>query len=67
MRYSVTYLMSGQLRTDRVEALDAAAAVAAVHAAVGRVAVSFELLSVLLLDEGTRPRPPRDAERAPTP
>jgi hypothetical protein len=67
VRYDVTYLISSERRADRVEAQDAAAAVATVHATAGHVAGSFELLSVLLLDERLTPPIVGSAERAPAP
>lgn len=67
MRYAVTYLVSGERRADRVEAPDAAAAVAVVHETRGREPHAFELLSVLLLDDRMRARAPGRVERAPTP
>ncbi len=50
MRYDVTYLLSSQKCTDRVEARDAALAVDAVEAAHGQMPDRFELLAVSLLD-----------------
>ena len=55
MRYDVTYQVSGEERTDRIEAPDAAAAAAAMHDAHGRSSEMFELISVQLLDEPTHP------------
>jgi len=51
MRYDVTYQVGGEERTDRIDAPDAASAVAQVQETHGRTAEMFELISVNLLDE----------------
>ena len=55
MRYDVTYQVTGEEHTDRIDAPDAAAAAAAVHEAHGRSSEHFELISVHLLDEPSYP------------
>lgn len=49
MNYAVTYLSAGATRTDRLNAVDAAAAVETCKRR-GRSGASFELLSVLPLE-----------------
>lgn len=65
MNYTVTYLAAGERRSECVESLDAARAVAIVEESQRRSAGSFELLSVLRIDRGRSPRPAGEATRAP--
>jgi hypothetical protein len=50
MRYEVRYLAGGEEQTEIVDAPDAPAAVSLIQYEHGREDVSFELLSVTLLD-----------------
>jgi hypothetical protein len=53
MRYEVRYLAGGEEETEIVDAPDAPAAVSLIQYEHGRDDVTFELLSVTLLDEPT--------------
>jgi len=55
MRYAITYLSGGARRAERLDARDAAAAVALVRRAQARADRAFELLSVIALDPPTAP------------
>ena len=50
MRYEVRYLVGGQEQTEAVDAPDAPAAVSLIQYEHGREDITFELLSVTLLD-----------------
>jgi hypothetical protein len=50
MRYEVRYLVGGEEKTEIVDSPDAPAAVSLIQYEHGREDISFELLSVTLLD-----------------
>jgi hypothetical protein len=65
MRYAVTYLINGERQADHVAAPNEASAVAVVHETRGRAARSFELLSVLRVNDQPTPETLSEVQQVP--
>jgi hypothetical protein len=64
MRYEVRYLTGGEEQTEIVDAPDAPAAVSLIQYEHGRDDVTFELLSVTLLDDPHNQTPADESSQA---